>query len=840
MASIEIRPVPGGDPWAEFSDAPAGGPYAGAIAGIESGGDYKAIGPATRDGDRALGKYQVMGKNVGPWSEEALGRRLSPQEFLISPEAQDAVFQHRFGSYVDKYGPEGAARAWFAGEGGMNDPNRRDVLGTTVADYARKFSGGQAAQAAPAPKDQWAEFKDAPAAKPSQEAVEPKTDIGRTAAALIGFGQGATANFGDEIAGVMSAAQLPSDISSALRAVGPLGTVAEPLVGLARLGYEYMTGGDEAAKRYSAARDQFRKNAKDAEAQHPGYFTAGNVGGAIALPLSKALQAATLGGRMVRGAAVGAGFGGASGIGEGEEAADRASRGLVGAGTGLVAGAAASPIIEGTAKLAGAAVSKPVNIMRAAVNPQGAAERAVGRAYLEAQRTDPQAVARLTPQDLTPNGPGIVLDTLGGEGRNLARSAANLSGGARDTLNRTLDERFESQGNRFVTWLNNTFNFPNAHAQQQAIDKIEKTVNNAAYKRAYQQGDTPLWSPELERLVGSPAVQDAMRSAITTGKDRAITQGYGGFRSPVTATPDGRLAFNRGPNGVPTYPNLQFWDYTRREISNAASKGRRAGADEEASRLGDLAGKLNAELDRLAPAYQDARQGAAKFFGAENALEAGQKFVTENFNNQQTRAALAKMSSVERQLFQDGFVSRYMEMLNNVPDRADVVRKIYNSTANREKIEIALGKQKATELEAMVRIEGIMNMGLRAVQGNSTTAMQIAGLGLAGAAGGGYLGFDPTTSGVAAALATAGKRGIDTRVAQRVAELLTSKDPAALNHGIKTVASNARLMSALRSIDSAGARVGGNQIQTSVPALQAPVIGRAEDEQPSIPRPPGQ
>jgi hypothetical protein len=81
-----------------------------------------------------------MASNVGPWSKEVLGRELTPQEFLASPQAQDAVFQGKFGSYVQKYGPSGAARAWFAGEGGMNNPDAKDQLGTTVAGYEQKFN----------------------------------------------------------------------------------------------------------------------------------------------------------------------------------------------------------------------------------------------------------------------------------------------------------------------------------------------------------------------------------------------------------------------------------------------------------------------------------------------------------------------------------------------------------------------------------------------------------------------------------------------------------------------------------------------------------------------------
>lgn len=115
--------------------------YASAIAAIESGGKYGELGPVTRTGDRAYGKFQIMGSNIGPWTEAALGRRLTPQEFLASPQAQDAVFQHRFGQYANKYGPEMAARAWFAGEKGMHNPNAKDQLGTTVESYGRRFMG---------------------------------------------------------------------------------------------------------------------------------------------------------------------------------------------------------------------------------------------------------------------------------------------------------------------------------------------------------------------------------------------------------------------------------------------------------------------------------------------------------------------------------------------------------------------------------------------------------------------------------------------------------------------------------------------------------------------------
>lgn len=113
--------------------------YLDAIAAIESGGKFDALGPVLKSGDRAYGRYQVMGANIGPWTKEILGFEMTPQQFFDSPEAQDAVFQGKFGQYVQKYGPEGAAQAWFGGPGAVGKEGRKDILGTSVGDYGRKF-----------------------------------------------------------------------------------------------------------------------------------------------------------------------------------------------------------------------------------------------------------------------------------------------------------------------------------------------------------------------------------------------------------------------------------------------------------------------------------------------------------------------------------------------------------------------------------------------------------------------------------------------------------------------------------------------------------------------------
>lgn len=80
----------------------------------ESGGNYGAVGPWV-NGSRAYGRYQVMDFNVGPWTAQYYGKRLTPQQFLANREAQDAVVRGVLGGYFKKYGPEGAAAMWYSG-----------------------------------------------------------------------------------------------------------------------------------------------------------------------------------------------------------------------------------------------------------------------------------------------------------------------------------------------------------------------------------------------------------------------------------------------------------------------------------------------------------------------------------------------------------------------------------------------------------------------------------------------------------------------------------------------------------------------------------------------------
>jgi len=90
-----------------------------AIAGQESGGNYSAKNPSG-----ALGKYQILGSNLGReaksgWDFEALGQDITPSQFLSSPELQEKIASYKLKQYYDAYGAAGAAVAWYAGPGAV-------------------------------------------------------------------------------------------------------------------------------------------------------------------------------------------------------------------------------------------------------------------------------------------------------------------------------------------------------------------------------------------------------------------------------------------------------------------------------------------------------------------------------------------------------------------------------------------------------------------------------------------------------------------------------------------------------------------------------------------------
>ena len=489
------------------------------------------------------------------------------------------------------------------------------------------------------------------------------------------------------------------------------------------------------------------------------------------------------------------GRGAASGaVIDGLDAGVRGENPITAAAVGGGVGAIAPPI----GRAVNAMVAQPVaNALRGASNPTAEAERRVASAMDRDIRNNDRGLTLQEMTDAQAGGqPAALIDSGGETTRALARSSANTSPEGRSTLNRAIDERFASQSPRLAEWLETTFHYPNASAQQDALDRIARTVNRPNYARAYSEGAHLKFDESLEQISQAPAVQDAIRKTMVSAKNDAAKLGFTPPKNPFQFDDTGRLKLKTNEDGSVMQPNLQFWDIVKRNLDKTGTP--------EAK---DWARILRDHLDTKVESYGTARAGAARFFGAGDALEAGQNFVgaSNKFGIPEARKQLAKMSPDEKQLFQDGYVSRLVETIEKTGDRRTVLNKISSSPAAREEMNVALGRERAGEVEARLRIEGIMDLARPAVQGNSTTARQLTELGLAGGVGGyeSYQG-DPQAL-VKAALvygAARGHRVIDDRVAKEVAKLLVSTDVRQLQKGVRLLSRNQNLMGAIRNADA--------------------------------------
>lgn len=577
-----------------------------------------------------------------------------------------------------------------------------------------------------------------------------------------------------------------------------------------------LTGEGDFSTAYDKTRQQEEDAYQEASKQHPYVTMAGDVAGSIpslfipGLGVGKAAMATaeTLP-RIMQAVRSGATVGGLMGAGDqtsqGGDLGDIATGAAGGAAVGGVLGGALGSGAEGATKVG----QRVASIVRGKRDPEAEAARLVVGA-LKGDQKQVTKVAGDMPALHAAQSAGTdvrIADYGGGNTHALMRAATNMSPEARDIVGEPVMSRFQQQGTRVGRFIRSHFGSDRG-ADIDALKALADKANDPAYAAAYRAGHRGIWNPELQRLAGAPSVQDALFGAVKPLRDRGIVAGYKLPRSNPfvkVQAKNGAIELKKDAKGNEVYPELAFWDQAVRNLGGKIGEYQRAGNNTRARDLIQLKNQLTDELDKRIPAYSDARSGAAKFFKARDASDAGAKFVTDtSITEREALKALAKMSPAERELFKRGFASQISDTVERISDNRSVLNSIFlNNSAAHRRILIALGKDGADRLESLLRIEGIVDRTRKAL-GNSTTIQQghdtgkfagsLAAIeGLKGAFNPAYL--------VAIPLIWGGRKAakeIDERVFTHVAELLMSENPAVLSRGLDIASKNPSVRTALR------------------------------------------
>lgn len=108
------------------------------LSGEKTIAQYNAMSQAEKN-NTAYGKYQVMGFNIPKWTKEAFDVAMSIDEFINSPEKQEALARYQAEQSYAKYGNwDDVASVWFSGKPASGN-TRSDKFGTSVPTYITKY-----------------------------------------------------------------------------------------------------------------------------------------------------------------------------------------------------------------------------------------------------------------------------------------------------------------------------------------------------------------------------------------------------------------------------------------------------------------------------------------------------------------------------------------------------------------------------------------------------------------------------------------------------------------------------------------------------------------------------
>jgi hypothetical protein len=496
---------------------------------------------------------------------------------------------------------------------------------------------------------------------------------------------------------------------------------------------------------------------------------------------------------------------GADSLARGGDGADALASGGIGAGIGGAIPLVGAGISAG-AKAIGSRIAPTVNAL---TNPTAEASRRLGMALTRDVEANPTMLMNSADEAAAAanNIPVVNADRGGETTRALARSVANQSPEARAVIENTASDRFGAQSQRAADFVSKLTNGrADDLAYQEAIKATARQVNKPAYAAAYSAPEAQqVFTPRIQELMQSPSFRRAVDKVPQRSADRGAIDGFKEMANPFVKNSQGAYVLQRKADGTLVTPTLQFWDHVKRNLDSDIGKLITGGDRTRAAELTSLKNELLGELDSAVPAFKNARQGAAGFFGAEDALEAGKKFATTPKLVPEAVKAFQSFKPAEKDAFATGYASELIDRIKASGDRTNVINSVFKTQAGRESMSLVFGPQKMREIEAYVRVEDIADR-LRGSMGNSTTARQLIELGI-GAGAGGAAGFGVTGDWKGALLGAAGPRAAkflgqraDAKVMEQIGKLLTSDNKSALRVAVQQAAKNPAYMDAIEQM----------------------------------------
>jgi hypothetical protein len=504
-------------------------------------------------------------------------------------------------------------------------------------------------------------------------------------------------------------------------------------------------------------------------------------------------------GTTARAAGAGATTGGIAGSGTATEG-ERLTGAVGGSATGAVLGPAFAKATD--LSLAGGK-NLYDRVMR---KPQTVEDRAMSRVLQAMGRDemDPNAVYAKMAQDRAMGTDAMLMD-VSPSFQTLGEAVVTMPGAGRKKLGEPLAERLEEGrekvGERVLQTVGKGVDF----TQQEAslVGKLRANANTV-YDKAYSVGAVN--DPRIMRVLEDDTFKKAFNEAREIANKQARAAELRG-EDPSKYKLTNVYEVDKDGNTVKVnIPDVRTLDYIKRGIDALVDKGYKGAgmSSAEATALKDLKKEFVKVIDENVPEYAAARAQYAGDIEVLDALRLGREnYLTAKMLPEQAKNLVVGMSVAERDALRAGVAQAALDKIMNAPQQVNAAQRVIGAPATKKRLEVLFEDPSEFKLfEAALEREAELFRNAQEVIRNSRTANKkeaIADLkstdkllDIAGEA------IDLSTGGTGTVMGRVIRfmnkaRGLDEKTADRLAEMLRTKDLAEVDQiltGLESRAAN--------------------------------------------------
>jgi len=379
-----------------------------------------------------------------------------------------------------------------------------------------------------------------------------------------------------------------------------------------------------------------------------------------------------------------------------------------------------------------------VNALRTPKTVQAAntARDAIAQAMTDDAINPQQAGQAIT--DANARGVPLSLSDLGDNLRGMTGSVSRKPGLSRTLVRDMVDTRQAAQGDRIRNAISRDLgDIVNPFEQSDALMATARRNAAPLYEQAYSA--PPIGSPVLDDLLSRPAGAQALARARTIAANEGRDPTALGFvldnAGNVVLQPSRPMSLTSAgvdggqPVQQPSY-TPQTLDYVKRGLDDIIEAQRnpitrQLHLDESGRAINGVRADLLNEMDRLNPAYAQARAAYAGPASARQALDVGSNAL--NYSDQQIEQATSRLSEGDRQQFALGFRSAMSDALDRATDGADKVGRLLGNPRKRQALAQVFGGEDGLQnfLQTMAD-ERMANETYRTVRTGSPTAERLS------------------------------------------------------------------------------------------------------------------